>query len=60
MPPDTIEREAPALKDPSLSKPFTDIGLEIVANSPDAFTKFQQQESARWKQVIETGGISVQ
>ncbi|MGN6456000.1 MAG: Bug family tripartite tricarboxylate transporter substrate binding protein, partial [Achromobacter mucicolens] len=49
-----------ALKDPALSKPFTDIGLEVVANSPEAFTKFQQQESARWKQVIETGGISVQ
>lgn len=49
-----------ALKDPAVSKPFTDVGLEIVANSPEEFTRFQQQESARWKQVIETGGISVQ
>ncbi|OZI32728.1 LacI family transcriptional regulator [Bordetella genomosp. 1] len=49
-----------ALKDPAVTKPFTDVGLEVVANSPEAFTKFQQQESARWKQVIETGGITAQ
>lgn len=48
------------LKDPAVSKPFTDVGLEVVANSPDAFTRFQQQESTRWKEVIEKGGISVQ
>ena len=49
-----------AIKDPAVSKPFTDLGLEVVANSPEAFAKFQQQESARWKTVIQTGNISVQ
>lgn len=49
-----------AIKDPSVSKPFTDVGLEVVANTPAEFTKFQQQESKRWKEVIETGGITVQ
>ena len=49
-----------AIKDPAVSKPFTDVGLEVVANSPEAFTEFQKKESARWKQVIETGGITVQ
>ncbi|WP_144630529.1 Bug family tripartite tricarboxylate transporter substrate binding protein [Bordetella genomosp. 13] len=49
-----------ALKDPAVSKPFIDLGLEVVANSPEAFAKFQQQESARWKTVIQTGNITVQ
>ncbi|ARP95944.1 Bug family tripartite tricarboxylate transporter substrate binding protein [Bordetella genomosp. 13] len=49
-----------AIKDPAVSKPFTDVGLEVVANTPEAFTRFQQQESARWKTVIEAGNISVQ
>lgn len=49
-----------AIKDPAVSKPFTDVGLEVVANSPETFTKFQQDESKRWKNVIETGGITVQ
>ena len=49
-----------AIKDPAVSKPFTDVGLEVVANSPEAFTKFQQDESKRWKTVIETGNITVQ
>nr|WP_254924148.1 tripartite tricarboxylate transporter substrate binding protein [Bordetella genomosp. 4] len=49
-----------AIKDPAVSKPFTDVGLEVVANSPEAFTKFQQDESKRWQTVIETGNITVQ
>ncbi|WP_407713110.1 Bug family tripartite tricarboxylate transporter substrate binding protein [Comamonas testosteroni] len=49
-----------ALKDPVVSKQFTDVGLEIVGNSPEAFTQFQAKEFARWKQVIEAGGITAQ
>jgi tripartite-type tricarboxylate transporter receptor subunit TctC len=49
-----------AIKDPSISKPFTDVGLEVVANTPEEFTRFQQQESARWKEVIQTGGITIE
>ncbi|MET1113737.1 MAG: tripartite tricarboxylate transporter substrate binding protein [Comamonas sp.] len=47
-----------ALKDPALTKQFTDAGLEVVASSPEEFTQFQAKEYARWKQVIETGGIT--
>jgi len=47
-----------ALKDPALTKQFTDVGLEIVGNSPEEFSQFQAKEFARWKQVIETGGIT--
>lgn len=47
-----------ALKDPAVTKPFTDAGLEVVGNSPEEFTQFQAKEYTRWKQVIETGGIT--
>ncbi|MEG2632382.1 MAG: tripartite tricarboxylate transporter substrate binding protein [Comamonas sp.] len=47
-----------ALKDPALTKQFTDAGLEVVGNSPEEFTQFQAREFARWKQVIDTGGIT--
>ena len=48
-----------ALNDPAVKQQFTAIGLEVVANTPAQFAAFQQQESARWKKVIETGQISV-
>ena len=46
-----------ALKDPAVAKQLTDQGFEIVANKPEEFAKFQQQELARWKKVIATGKI---
>lgn len=46
-----------AFKDPAVAKRMTDLGLEIVANTPEEFARFQQQELARWKQVISTAGI---
>jgi tripartite-type tricarboxylate transporter receptor subunit TctC len=48
-----------ALKDPAVAKSMTDMGFEIVANTPDQFAKFQAAEYARWKKVIETGHITV-
>ncbi|MGV3654434.1 MAG: Bug family tripartite tricarboxylate transporter substrate binding protein [Noviherbaspirillum sp.] len=48
-----------ALHDPEISKRLTDQGFEIVANSPEEFTKFQAQELARWRNVIEVGRIEV-
>ncbi|MDM0117207.1 tripartite tricarboxylate transporter substrate binding protein [Variovorax sp. J22R133] len=48
-----------ALNDPAVKQQFTSIGLEVVANTPAQFATFQQQESARWKKVIETGKITI-
>ncbi|MGO4392113.1 Bug family tripartite tricarboxylate transporter substrate binding protein [Variovorax sp. M-6] len=50
---------AAALNDPAVRQQFTAIGLEVVANTPEQFAKFQQQEFARWKNVIETGKITI-
>jgi len=46
-----------ALNDPDAKKKLTDLGFEIVANTPEQFAKFQAQELARWKKVIETAHI---
>ena len=47
-----------ALNDPSVKNKLVDLGFEIVANSPQEFTKFQATEFARWKKVIEVGKIT--
>ncbi len=47
-----------ALNDPQLKPKLVEQGFEIVANTPEQFAAFQQQEFARWKKVIETGKIT--
>jgi tripartite-type tricarboxylate transporter receptor subunit TctC len=48
-----------ALKEPDLVKNFSEQGFEIVANTPEQFATFLNQELARWKGVIEAGKITV-
>jgi len=48
------------LNDPTVKDPFTALGFEIVANTPEQFSAFQQNESARWKRVIEAGNITAE
>jgi len=48
-----------ALKDPEVAKKLTDPGFEIVASTPQEFASFLNQELARWKQIIETGRITL-
>ncbi|MDT7837077.1 Bug family tripartite tricarboxylate transporter substrate binding protein [Aquabacterium sp. OR-4] len=47
-----------ALNDPALKTKLTEQGFEVVANTPEQFTKFQAAEFARWKQLIETRKIT--
>lgn len=47
-----------AINDPAVKKRMLDLGLEIVASTPDAFTAYQAREFARWKTVIETRKIT--
>ena len=46
-----------ALNDPDAKKKLTDLGFEIVANTPEQFAKFQAQELARWQRVITSAHI---
>jgi tripartite-type tricarboxylate transporter receptor subunit TctC len=47
-----------AINEPQTKTQFTTMGLEIVANTPEQFAAFQQQEFARWKRVIEARKIT--
>jgi tripartite-type tricarboxylate transporter receptor subunit TctC len=47
-----------AINDPAVKKRMLDLGLEIVASTPEAFSAYQAREFARWKTVIETRKIT--
>jgi tripartite-type tricarboxylate transporter receptor subunit TctC len=46
------------LNSPDIKQQFTDLGFEIVANTPAQFAAYEAAEYARWKKVIETGKIT--
>ena len=46
-----------AFNDPAIKTRLTDLGYEIVANTPEQFTAFQATEFARWKKLIEARNI---
>lgn len=48
-----------SLNDANMRKQLSESGFEVVANSPEQFAQFEQQELARWKVVIEKGKITL-
>jgi tripartite-type tricarboxylate transporter receptor subunit TctC len=48
-----------ALNAPDIQKSLGEQGFEIVDHTPDQFAQFLNKELARWKQVIETGKITI-
>ncbi len=46
-----------AIKHPDTVKKFSEQGFEVVGNSPEEFDRFLTEEIARWKLVVEQGGI---
>jgi len=46
-----------ALNDPAIKPKLLDLGFEIVANTPEEFTKFQNAEFARWQKLITSRNI---
>jgi tripartite-type tricarboxylate transporter receptor subunit TctC len=48
---------AMAYRDPAFVKRFNDIGFEVVGGNSADFAKFLNEELARWKQVVDRGGI---
>jgi tripartite-type tricarboxylate transporter receptor subunit TctC len=61
LPREVMDRLQPALiaviRDPAVAMRFGDIGFEVVGNRSAEFTKFLNDELARWKSVIYAGGI---
>ncbi|MFZ4405976.1 MAG: Bug family tripartite tricarboxylate transporter substrate binding protein [Paracraurococcus sp.] len=47
-----------ALRSPQVAPRLTDLGFDIVANTPEEFAAFQQREIARWTQVVKAGNIT--
>jgi len=48
------------LNDPKVRPGLVALGFEVVGNSPAEFASFEQAEYARWKDVIQTGKITVE
>ncbi|ARP86211.1 Bug family tripartite tricarboxylate transporter substrate binding protein [Bordetella genomosp. 9] len=48
------------LRDPAVEKTLNGLGFEVVADSPEKFTAFQQQEVNRWKDVISKANIKLE
>lgn len=46
-----------AMNDPAVKANLEGVGFEIVGNTSEEFEKFQAEELARWKKVIESAGI---
>jgi tripartite-type tricarboxylate transporter receptor subunit TctC len=46
-----------AIRNPDVVKKFNEMGFEVVGSSPAEFAKFLNEELARWKQVVDAGGI---
>jgi tripartite-type tricarboxylate transporter receptor subunit TctC len=49
-----------ALNAPDVRPRMEEMGFEIVASTPEQFQAFLTEELARWKQVIETGKITIE
>lgn len=49
-----------SLNDPKMRQKLGESGFEVVANTPEQFAQFEQQELQRWKNVIEVGKISIE
>lgn len=49
-----------SLSDPAVKAKFTDLGFEVVANTPAEFAAFQAAEEQRWREVVKAGNIVVQ
>lgn len=50
---------ARALRTPAISERLRDLGLTIIADSPEAFARFIAAESAKWRRVVEVSGARV-
>lgn len=46
------------LNDPQNKKNFSELGYEIVANTPEQFVQYQAQENQRWQKLIESRNIT--
>ena len=46
-----------AIKHPDTVKKFTELGFEVVGNTPEEFDRFVSAEIDKWRTVVQQGGI---
>lgn len=51
---------AAAAKDPDVIKRMEDVGVDLVASTPEELARFQRAEIERWAKVIQDAGIAVE
>ena len=51
-------RAVAALRAPATLERLEGLGFEVVGSTPDEFAAFQAGEIARWRRVVQTGGIT--
>jgi tripartite-type tricarboxylate transporter receptor subunit TctC len=49
-----------ALRDPAVSKPLTDLGLDIVASRPEELTAYIKTEIPKWSALIKASGATLE
>jgi tripartite-type tricarboxylate transporter receptor subunit TctC len=52
------ERVSDALHTPEAERRLGEIGFQVVGSTPGEFAAFQGREIARWRRVVEAGGIT--
>ncbi len=56
----TLHRETvKALGDPTVRKPLTDIGVDIVGNTPAEFDAFIKAEQVKWTAIVKASGAQM-
>lgn len=62
-PPEVIQRMNTEIKAilamPEIQKRFTDLGFDVVGNTPAEFAKFLRDENAKWKKIAEIAGTKL-
>jgi tripartite-type tricarboxylate transporter receptor subunit TctC len=51
------EAAVAALRSPAVAPRLTELGFDVVANTPDEFAAFQAGEIERWRRVVQAGNI---
>jgi tripartite-type tricarboxylate transporter receptor subunit TctC len=54
------EAAVAALRSPAVAPRMTELGFDIVANTPEQFATFQVSEIERWRRVVQAGNIKAE
>ena len=50
---------AEVLRSPDIARRFAEVGAEPVGNTPEELAQWMREDTDRWRQVIKTGGVTI-